>query len=143
MQKALVDTNYILRLLLNDNAHQNAAVKELFQRAIDGKVVLYTTMIVFFELNWVLSSFYENNKDECIDYLDRILKLNVLSFDGKDTFADALSLYSKFNLSLEDCFNITYYKMENLDIFATFDKKLLNVLNKVYRSTRFKESLQP
>ena len=54
-----IDTNYFLRFLLKDNEKQFIEVKKLFEKAILGEIDLYTSLIVIFEIYWVLSSFYK------------------------------------------------------------------------------------
>lgn len=130
MPNYFVDTNYILRLFLKDNIDQYDVVYDLFRKAIDHKVSLYTSIIVFFELDWVLSRVYEYHKEECIVYFEKILKMNHLNFDEKEVFTKSLALYKNTNLDLEDCYNIIYFKIKGYNHFATFDKKLLGLLKK-------------
>lgn len=53
-----VDTNYFLRFLLEDNKAQAQKVKQLFETASRGEgEELTTSLVVFFEIYWVLTSF--------------------------------------------------------------------------------------
>jgi len=123
-----VDTNYILRLLLKDNETQHDEAKALFNKAIREEVVLQTSVLVFFELNWVLSSFYEYNKDMVISTLKKLLQMNVLEFEEKNMFLTALNVYTKHNINLIDCYYIVYFRASKFDEFASFDKRLLQTL---------------
>ncbi|MFA5770598.1 MAG: PIN domain-containing protein, partial [Patescibacteria group bacterium] len=62
MKSYFIDTNYFLRLLLRDDEKQFEEVYSVFQQAVNQKVKIYTSVIVFFEIYWVLSSFYKKNK---------------------------------------------------------------------------------
>jgi len=120
-----VDTNYFLRFLLADNHKQFSQVKKLFLDAAEGKVKLITSTIVFFEIYWVLTLYYNHDKDNTIETMERILNLGFIRFDRRNILADAVKLFSANNLSLEDCFNLCYAKFIKVKQFATFDQQLL------------------
>ena len=46
-----IDTNYFLRLLVDDNVEQHRAAQQLFDRGAGGKVSLVTSVVVFFEVH--------------------------------------------------------------------------------------------
>ena len=52
-----VDTNYFLRFLLNDVSDQHASARQLFEDGARGVRQLCTSLVVMFEVYWVLSSF--------------------------------------------------------------------------------------
>ena len=64
-----VDTNYFLRFLLKDNKPQHLEAKQLMLGGATGKLKLFTSTIVFFEIYWVLTSYYGKNKTELVDTL--------------------------------------------------------------------------
>lgn len=119
-----VDTNYFLRYLLNDIDDQYQQAKELFLAGSEGKVALITSSLVFFEIFWVLRSFYNLNKENCIIALRNILKLSFIQLDERNILTNTVVLFEKTNLDLEDCYNLYYAKSKEVDSFKTFDKKL-------------------
>lgn len=119
-----VDTNYFLRFLLNDNEAQHQKATDLFLEGADGKINLITSTIVFFEIYWVLSSFYEKRKTELVEMLEKILNLNFIILSERQILFDSLSLFKRTNFNLEDCYNLYYAKSENVKNFMTFDQKL-------------------
>lgn len=123
-----VDTNYFLRFLLNDNSSQHKKVTELFMKAARGKVRLCTSIIVFFEIFWVLGRVYEKSKSEVITILGKLLKLPFIEIDERLLIQKALGLYKKGTIELEDYYNIVYADYKIADTFASFDKKLQKVL---------------
>lgn len=128
MRQYFIDTNYFLRLLLKDDKKQFNIVYKLFQEAVINKVKLHTSVIVFFEIYWVLSSFYKKNKQLCINLLDKILKMDFIQIENRDILKIALELYRLTGISLEDCYNISYSKIISVSEFATFDKKINNII---------------
>lgn len=127
-----VDTNYFLRFLLDDISEQHKEAKELFISASEGKIELITSTIVFFEIYWVLSSYYEKDKYEAADALQKILGLNFIDLRERQILFNSLSLFKKTNLDLEDCYNFYYAKSRDVkkNEFKTFDKKLEKEFNK-------------
>ncbi len=119
-----IDTNYFLRFLLKDINPQHLEAKNLFLSASEGKTALITSIIVFFEIYWVLSSYYERNKTEAANVLEKVLSLNFIELEEREMLFRSLSLFRKTNLDLEDCYNVCYAKSKGIRSFKTFDKKL-------------------
>ena len=78
-----VDSNYFLRFLIADQKTHYAQVCELFDSAAHDRVKLFTSVIVFFEIAWVLSSFYEKKKSTLISLLEDILNLEFISINER------------------------------------------------------------
>jgi predicted nucleic acid-binding protein len=128
MKSYFIDTNFFLRLLLKDNERQFKKVYGLFQKAIKGEIKIFTSVVVFFEIYWVLSSFHKRNKPKNINCLEKILKMEFLEIENKATLTKALVLFKQFSLELEDCYNIAFFRQYSLSEFATFDKKILKII---------------
>lgn len=128
MKSYFIDTNYFLRLLIKDDKKQYVKTYRIFQQATTGKTKLFTSIIVFFEIYWVLSSFYKKNKKNCINLLNKILKMDFLEIENKPILKASLSLFTNYPIDLEDCYNIALFKLSNLSTFATFDKKIIKIL---------------
>lgn len=125
-----IDTNYFLRFLLKDINNQHLTAKALFLSASEGKTTLITSTIVFFEIYWVLSSYYGRNKVEVANVLEKVLSLNFIELEEREILFESLSLFKKTNLDLEDCYNIYYAKERGAKSFKTFDKKLMRKFSK-------------
>lgn len=119
-----VDTNYFLRFLVKDHEpHQSAAI-QLFRDGATGKIKLCTSQIVWFELYWVLTSFYEQDKSTVITILREVLEMSFIEIEGHAILEEAITLFAKNNVDLEDAFNAVYAHKHGLTEFKTFDKKL-------------------
>ncbi len=130
MKSFFIDTNYFIRLLLKDNKNQFKEVYYLFQKAIKREIKILTSTIVFFEIYWVLSSFYKKNKKKIIFFLKKILQMDFLEIENRELLQQSLILFEKTSFDLEDCFNIAFFKEKEIDGFLTFDKKINSFLNK-------------
>mgnify|MGYP001576873490 CR=1 FL=1 len=123
-----VDTNYFLRFLLRDNENQYQDAKQLLLDGACGKVKLTSSTVVFFEVAWVLRSVYQKEKQALVLVLLKLLNLNI-DFNDYEVLVASINLFAKNNLSLEDCYNITYAVENKVVGFKTFDKKLSKYYN--------------
>jgi predicted nucleic-acid-binding protein len=119
-----VDTNYFVRFFINDNSDQYGEAAKLFGEAAKNRLKLFTSVVVFFEVNWVLTSFYKFKKNEVKTVLRGILDMPFLEIDNKECLADCLESYEKSNLGLEDVYYLEYAKKMGAIEFKTFDVNL-------------------
>ena len=122
-----VDTNFFLRFLLKDTDEQYQEAKKLFLEGAQGKVSLITSTIVFFEIYWVLSSFYKRQKPQLISLLTKILALTFITLEERSILTESLKFFKEKNLNLEDCYNLSYAKFQKVESFKTFDAKLAKI----------------
>lgn len=119
-----VDTNYFLRFLLKDKENQYQEARKLFEKGAVGEIKLFTSLIVFFEIYWVLSSFYGKQKSDLIRILEDILSLSFIRFENGEILAKAVRFYGKNKLDLEDSYNLIYAQEQGATLFKTFDQRL-------------------
>ena len=124
MKRIFVDTNYFLRFLRDDGQKQAEIVRALFEKAVTDEVVIFTSILVFFELYWVTKSVYKKNKLEVIHLLKKFLSMHFVQIEEKEQLNEAVILYEKRNIELEDCYNLSFAKYRRAQVFATFDKKI-------------------
>ena len=103
-----VDTNYWLRFLIGDNTKQQAEAKQLFRQGAEGKVKLFSSLVVFLEIYWVMSSFYGKNKPEIIKILENVLRLDFVKWENEKLLRLTLETFKNTNLDLEDSYNLIY-----------------------------------
>lgn len=120
-----IDTNYFLRFLLNDVPHQHLTAKNLILKGARNEVDLCTSLVVIFEVVWVLRSYYEKNKENILRSLRKILELSFIKISEREYLEKSFFLYEKTNLSFEDCYNLIFAKNFLAEEIATFDRKLI------------------
>lgn len=128
MQQYLIDTNYVLRYLLDDIPRQAQLVENYFKRAKNQEISITVPCLVFVELDFALTKYYQFKKHTIIEYLNNILRLSYLDIEKRGILIKALKLYSSKNISFVDALFYTQAVVENKELL-TFDKKLLE-LNK-------------
>lgn len=118
MKKHLVDTNLLLRFLLNDIPSQSKAVFNLLQSP-PGNLII--TDVAFAELAWVMISFYQIPKEEIIEKLYSILNLNVLTIN-RPLLSETLKIYSKNSVDYIDAYHAALVGQSNLSGIYSFDR---------------------
>ena len=121
MQKLLVDTNVVLRYLLNDNEKQAQIAKEL----IEGGSFLLPEVLM--ETSHVLRTFYEVDRQKISAQL--LIVLDLVDMERKNIMIRAVEIFAETKLDFVDCILVAYRELENVQVF-TFDKKLNNVLKR-------------
>jgi len=116
-----LDTNIILRLLLNDIPDQRVTAKHLLEKT-DGIFEIADASIV--EVVFVMSRYYELGRgDVSKGILDFITQPNINS--NQILFKKALNLFvNRPALSFEDCCLSVYAEINQAEPLWTFDKKL-------------------
>ena len=117
----MLDTNMILRYLLDDN-QEMADKAEQYLNAGDVSV----TIEVIAEVIYVLKGVYSLEQDKIVDTVKYFIEF--VCCQEREVLFLALETFKKCNLDFVDCVLYAYHKLKNVEI-ATFDKKLLNMMS--------------
>jgi predicted nucleic-acid-binding protein len=119
-----VDTNCFLRFLLEGEDDQHKKTVEFFKTASLGEIQLFTSSIVFFEIYWVLSTFYQKKGEQVKNILSDILKMNFIKIKERKIIQKAVLWLDEFNYDLEDSYNCVYALVYKAEKIQTFDRNL-------------------
>ena len=123
----LVDTNYILRYLLNDDEVSFNKAAQLFDSVRSGDKSLQILESVLVECVHILMKYYEVPKSKTVDVLQELLKYRGIVNSDKEELIDALELFKKKRLDIVDC--ILLVKSDDTKFkLSTFDKGVLKVI---------------
>ena len=115
-----VDTNVLLRILINDEK-QMEQVKVARHWAKKVKQ-LFVPQIVQAELVWVLDVSYRLAKEEIIPILSHLRENEAFSLENERVYAVALQLFQEHHADFSDCLIWARSRSSEYDI-VTFDKK--------------------
>ncbi len=118
----MLDTNIILRYLLNDNKEMADKAEQYINA---GNVEV--TIEVIAEAVYVLGGIYSMEKGLIVNTIKEFL--NLVECSQKDVLKVALDTYAVHKLDFVDCVLYGYHTVGGYEI-ATFDGKLLSLLNK-------------
>lgn len=123
MESLILDTNSLLRFLLNDIPSQAQQTTELLSKAKAKKVKVYIPQIIIFEIFFALDKYYKFLKTEVVDKIAALLSTKYLEIEDRLIFQDALELYKDKKIDFVDCFLICKAKDAGYSLF-TFDIQL-------------------
>jgi predicted nucleic-acid-binding protein len=119
---AALDTNILVRFLVNDDATQLAAAKRLIRNAVTSGETLFVPITVALELEWVLRSNFQFDKAEVIQTLSSLLSTSELVFESESALEMALSRYGCSTADFSDCVHIALASQAGHAPLWTFDK---------------------
>ena len=122
-EKIFVDTNVLLRYLLDDVPEQADAVEEMLKRAAAGDIVLVLNVLVIAEIVWTCESYYKLTKDDIREKIMAILNTPGLEVEESDLLLEAIWAYAEKNVDFADAYNACWLKRRGLNIVYTFDKR--------------------
>jgi predicted nucleic-acid-binding protein len=119
---AALDTNILVRYLVQDDAQQLSAAKKLIRAAIRAGETLFIPITVTLELEWVLRSNFKFDKEQVTTALSNLLASVELSFESEPAAEIALALYKKGTADFSDCMHIALVHIAGETPLWTFDK---------------------
>lgn len=123
--KIFLDTNFWIRLFLEDNQEQLALCKDLISKIEGGGLQTYTSSVVFLEISYVLKSVYNLPFSKIIEILDSIFTIRGITIIDKTDIKKALKFYKKYKIKFTDCLIASQIKNEM--ILVSFDEELSKI----------------
>jgi predicted nucleic acid-binding protein len=122
MEKVFVDTNIFLRYLTKDDPAKYERCREIFKKAMQGELSLFTSEMVIAELIWTLLSYYRVPKAEVVEKVSIIIGTRNLHIVNKAIIADSLVLYGQKNIDYIDAYNTVFMKSQGLEKIYSYDE---------------------
>lgn len=120
-KRRLIDTNLIIRYLVQDHEKHAKAAGKLFDACDCGDVVLVVLPSVLAECVFVLESFYQHSRENIALALGRLIASPGLEIDSAPVQLNALDRYAKTKVHFVDCVIAATALVEKIAI-ATFDQ---------------------
>jgi predicted nucleic-acid-binding protein len=120
-----LDTNVLVRFLVEDDEIQTAKATSLFEQAIADGTALFISDVVLCETVWVLTSRYGFSRTEVAAVLRRLLDADHLSFPAPSQHARALAAFSAGKGDFADYVIREHSLAAGCTAVATFDQALL------------------
>jgi predicted nucleic-acid-binding protein len=118
-----VDTNVLVRFLVNDDPPQANAVRSLFAAAERQRESFWVPVLVMLEAIWVLESAYGVSRNELIATLNDLLLLPVLEFEHRAAVQRMLASAAKNAGDLPDLLIAETARQAGCEATLTFDRK--------------------
>jgi len=99
----LIDTNVVLRYLLNDHQRFSPKAKSFMQEISKGLKKAEIPAVVIVECIYVLEKFYIVPRDEIVDTIGSILSLKGIVNSDKSEILEAMLNYKDTHIDIVDC----------------------------------------
>lgn len=118
-----IDTNVLVRFLVNDDAAQASIVRERFAAAERQRDAFWVPVLVLLETIWVLESAYGVSRDELIATLSDLLLLPILEFEHRAAVQSALAGAARQAAEMPDLLIAQTALSAGCESVLTFDKQ--------------------
>ena len=119
---AALDTNVLVRYIVEDDASQLAAATRLIRGAVRANEALFVPVTVTLELECVLRASYGIAKARVALALSRLLSSVELTFESEAAVEIALALYQRGAADFSDCMHVALAHSARESPLWTFDK---------------------
>jgi predicted nucleic-acid-binding protein len=118
-----IDTNVLVRFLVNDDQKQAEQVRTLFVSAQKEREVFFVPVLVLLETIWVLESAYQVSREDLMAALGDLLLMPVLEFEQREAVNAMLSVASSNSIDLPDALIVQSALYSGCESVLTFDQK--------------------
>lgn len=118
-----LDTNVLLRYIVQDDAAQCASAVRLIRQCVGAGEPLFVPVTVALEVEWVLRASYGFTKDEVMAALSALLSAAELTFESERALEVALQLYRDGSADFADGLHIALAAQAGEVPLWTFDRR--------------------
>ena len=119
--RKLIDTNLIVRHLVQDNERQASVAGKLFDACDRGQVTIVVLPVVLAECVFVLESFYQQERTDIASALSRLISSPGVEIVDAAIHLDALDRYGRTKVHFVDCQIAARATAEDIPV-ASFDQ---------------------
>jgi predicted nucleic-acid-binding protein len=119
---AALDTNVLVRFLVQDDVAQGAAATRLIRSGVELGEPLFVPVTVLLEVEWVLRSAFSFDKAGVLNALFRLLGSFEVDFESEGAVETALAQYERSTADFADCLHAALVRQADREPLWTFDK---------------------
>lgn len=123
MKQLILDTNVLLRFLVQDDPKQSAAASKLFEAAQSGETQLVLDRIVVTELTYVLTGYYKRQRVDVANTLLAVAQSPFVKTEDESLVIDALIRFRDHGVDFVDAWLAAKGAAEGMPV-ASFDRDL-------------------
>lgn len=116
-----LDTNVLVRLLIEDDAAQTRRARKVVDTAITGQEAVLVSLPVLLEAEWVLRSRYELSPEAILRLFRAALEARELTFEDEAAVEEALFNWQDSQSGFSDCLIVAHNRQLGCRSTATFD----------------------
>lgn len=122
---AFLDTNVMLRQILNDHPDHSPRANALFHAIEQGQRAVRISDTVVFEIVFTLEKRYHVSRSDVREAVQPLLDLAGIELPGKHLYRDVFRLWIDHrSLSFADCYHALFAQQIHLSTIISFDQAL-------------------
>ena len=118
-----LDTNVLVRLLIEDDAAQTRRARALVDTAVAEQETVLVSLPVLLEAEWVLRSRYEIPPEAILGLFRAALETRELAFEDEAAIEEALFNWQEDLSGFSDCLIVAHNRQLGCRSTATFDAR--------------------
>ena len=118
---SLLDTNVIIRFLTADKNPKYKNLHSFFNAIENGELHVELKLIVFFQVVFVLKSFYKVPKEHIIEGLLTLLRFKGITIKEKKIVCRSLELWRNEHMEIVDCYLIACLEGDSQNLLYSYD----------------------
>ena len=118
-----IDTNVLVRFLVQDDDAQFDKARKLIKREIAAGRRVFVNQLVLMETEWVLRSRYAVPKNQIIETISGLLDAADVQFEDEPVIEEALFVWKEITADFADCLIGAKNRRLGCKATATFDMK--------------------
>lgn len=122
-----LDTNVLVRFLVQDDEAQFEKARRLIKREAGAGKSIFISLPVLLETEWVLRSRYSLNKTEIIGVISGLLDSTEVEFEDEPGVEQALFIWKDCSADFADCLIGAHNRRLGCRATATFDARAVKL----------------
>lgn len=118
-----LDTNVLVRFLLNDDEKQSEIARDRIKMAVVSGTPLRISLLTILETEWVLRSYGKCDKEAILETMKCLLESRDVQIEQEETLEQALYYYRNYTADFADCLMVSRYQRAGCEAMLTFDEK--------------------
>lgn len=118
----LIDTNIILRFILNNDLSLSPKARIIFEKITKGKIKTFISLLITSEVIFTLERSYKIPKVEIVKSLSHIFKLTNLIVEKRELVEQAFVYYLENNISFPDAYQVALMLEKKVKQIYSFDE---------------------
>ncbi len=118
-----LDTNVLVRFLLNDDEKQSEIARDRIKMAVVSGTPLRISLLTILETEWVLRSYGKCDKEAILETMKCLLESRDVQIEQEETLEQALYYYRNYTADFADCLMVSRYQRTGCEAMLTFDEK--------------------
>lgn len=118
-----IDTNILVRFLVQDDAAQFEKARKLIKREIAAGRRVFVNQLVLMETEWVLRSRYAVPKNLIIEAISGLMDASDVQFEDEPAIEEAIFIWKESTADFADCLIGAKNRRLGCRATATFDLK--------------------